>query len=168
MDRQQPTAADQREFDEHDFLVKVRVIFAQFRTILHISQLFLQVQRDEQIRQKDNVADNELVIVYDGSTVQDITTVKTKMLNFALWGIEKNKWHYFDVIATTNRGVSCDWRFVKFAFNKAMEYAKSLPNSGQWTKLRLWSDGGLKGKENLLTFAQYQVCFSLQFDNTSH
>lgn len=98
--------------------------------------------------QRENLGDHQLFFIYDYSTFHEFS--KKKFRDLSMMVIWKGEYHFFDSVASEKH----DFKFTEAAWTLTIsKLIASGINFGEGIReLIIWSDGGLKTKENIFFF----------------
>lgn len=112
-------------------------------------------------KQKENLNTDELIIVYDFSTIHETALFKIRDLNITVISknCEKNEleYYYFDYFSENAK----DYKYTFMAFYNLFSTEDFIRSK---KKIHLWSDGGLKTKENIYYPSILEDDFNLTMD----
>ena len=97
---------------------------------------------------------NEVVVVWDYSTIHETSVFKVKLLDFAI--CYNGSWSYMDYLSPSKH----TWHFSKTALERLLI---DNPWMKQLDQISFWSDGALRTKDNLNTFNQISAEFKIPF-----
>lgn len=102
--------------------------------------------------QRELLTPNQLLILYDFSTIHETALFKVKNLSCCVWWNDGTsvKHHYFDFFATAKH----DFKYIDYVF-KILPWSiwNKLRISSSYKQVSIWSDGGTKSNNSLATFS---------------
>jgi len=119
-------------------------------------QQLVQHQLKQYKSQKDSLDSHELLFVHDYSTIHEFSREKYRDLCIMMLNQNEPK-VFFDNLAVAPH----DYKFTQAAWIETIKELIQTQKLDQKKKLIIWSDGGLKTKENIYFFSQVATAFQL-------
>ncbi|MHB1955910.1 MAG: hypothetical protein ACYCOU_19440 [Sulfobacillus sp.] len=103
--------------------------------------------------QRTTLKDGEVILIYDYTRFHETSEVKINDLGIVL--ITSTATRYFDFFAEASH----DYHYTYTVMDEFFQIESLLQNV---TKIHVWSDGGLRMKENIYLFAQLQQRYQIE------
>ena len=111
-------------------------------------------------KQRENINQEELMVIYDYSTVHEYSVVE-KIRNLSFMVATSNNTFFLDYLATAPH----DYHFTSSAWNIfILDLQSNAINLSTFKKIIVWSYGGLKTKENICYFSELSSKLNLQIE----
>ena len=110
--------------------------------------------------QRDNLKKEEMIVVHDFTTIQEVASIHEKCYNIATYFQNENgeaHWHYFDYLSFDPK----DENYVMQSWEHFIDQG-NIPK--EVTKIYVWSDTGLRWNCFLSFFSEAQNLYNKTFE----